>query len=344
MGDALVSCSLLVLLSFAAVTASTPSASAAAPPTTAIFELQHRPLAVSAGRWGGAHPSNASAVEGERRGEAAAVQRRLTDQWQREQRRMRRRRLGSIGAAVEAPGGTAPLFEGIGTHYAHIYVGTPPQRVSVIVDTGSHHTAFPCDGCRNCGKHTDPYYKPKASSTNRELKCSECSGGAKCAGGHCQFSQSYTEGSSWKANQMEDRLWVGGTQAATEPAAQNEKLAIKFLFGCQYSETGLFRTQKADGIMGLSANAQTLVPQVKAAKFIESRTFALCFMKGGGIMSIGGAELSIQKEPMAFVPLSKPGGWFTVRLRDIRMGGTSDRAAVGSHVSFILPSMGGTYE
>ena len=29
---------------------------------------------------------------------------------------------------------------------------------------------------------------------------------------------------------MEDRLWVGGTQAATEPAAQNEKLAIKFLF------------------------------------------------------------------------------------------------------------------
>ena len=74
MGDALVSCSLLVLLSFAAVTASTPSASAAAPPTTAIFELQHRPLAVSAGRWGGAHPSNASAVEGERRGDGAGGQ------------------------------------------------------------------------------------------------------------------------------------------------------------------------------------------------------------------------------------------------------------------------------
>jgi hypothetical protein len=46
---------------------------------------------------------------------------------------------------------TAPLFEGIGTHYSFIWVGTPPQRVSVIMDTGSHHTAFPCTGC-NCGK------------------------------------------------------------------------------------------------------------------------------------------------------------------------------------------------
>lgn len=47
---------------------------------------------------------------------------------------------------------TAPLFEGMGTHYAFIWVGTPPQRVSVIMDTGSHHTAFPCTGCK-CGKH-----------------------------------------------------------------------------------------------------------------------------------------------------------------------------------------------
>ena len=46
----------------------------------------------------------------------------------------------------------APLFEGLGTHYSFIWVGTPAQRVSVIMDTGSHHTAFPCTGCK-CGKH-----------------------------------------------------------------------------------------------------------------------------------------------------------------------------------------------
>ena len=34
----------------------------------------------------------------------------------------RRQLAGNPNAAVPAPGGTAPLFEGIGTHYAHIYV------------------------------------------------------------------------------------------------------------------------------------------------------------------------------------------------------------------------------
>jgi hypothetical protein len=43
-----------------------------------------------------------------------------------------------------------PLFQGMGTHYSYIYVGSPPQRVSVIVDTGSHHTAFPCTGSNLC--------------------------------------------------------------------------------------------------------------------------------------------------------------------------------------------------
>jgi hypothetical protein len=53
-------------------------------------------------------------------------------------------------------------------------------------------------------------------------------------------------------------------------------------------------------------------------------------MKGGGIMSLGGAEPKIQKEPMTFVPLAKPGGWYTVRLLDLRMGGANDADASGS--------------
>ena len=45
--------------------------------------------------------------------------------------------------------GRVPLRTGYGTHFAFIYVGSPqPQRVSVILDTGSHWMAFPCTGCR----------------------------------------------------------------------------------------------------------------------------------------------------------------------------------------------------
>jgi hypothetical protein len=43
-----------------------------------------------------------------------------------------------------------PLSQGYGTHFANVWVGSPtPQRKTVIVDTGSHYTAFPCSGCQN---------------------------------------------------------------------------------------------------------------------------------------------------------------------------------------------------
>jgi len=116
---------------------------------------------------------------------------------------------------------TSPLHQGYGTHYATIWVGTPPQRKSVIIDTGSHFTAFPCKGCLGCGEehHTDKYFDQDASSTFRALTCKakrdgpkECQGSSDCVGGKCILSQTYTEGSSWEAFQAVDKLFVGGKQ------------------------------------------------------------------------------------------------------------------------------------
>lgn len=117
---------------------------------------------------------------------------------------------------------TSPLHQGYGTHYATIWVGTPPQRKSVIIDTGSHFTAFPCKGCKGCGEehHTDKYFDQDASSTFRPLTCKkarrgpedQCQGGTECIVGRCILSQTYTEGSSWEAFQAVDKLFVGGKQ------------------------------------------------------------------------------------------------------------------------------------
>lgn len=54
---------------------------------------------------------------------------------------------------------TGPLYRGYGTHYIDLYVGSPtPKRRTVVVDTGSSSTAFPCTGnnyveggCEGCG-------------------------------------------------------------------------------------------------------------------------------------------------------------------------------------------------
>lgn len=91
------------------------------------------------------------------------------------------RRQRRLQAAHNRSTNVYPLFQGQGTHYVYLYVGTPPQRVSVIIDTGSHHTAFPCKGC-NCGKHMNPSFDPSLSNSSDVLKCSDKK---------CFFEQSY---------------------------------------------------------------------------------------------------------------------------------------------------------
>jgi len=95
------------------------------------------------------------------------------------------------------------LYQGYGTHYVDVWIGSPtPQRQTVIVDTGSGVTAFPCSGCKGCGDtyHTDNYFKESSSETFRALSCDECfRGSCKSSGGKkiCGISMSYAEGSSW---------------------------------------------------------------------------------------------------------------------------------------------------
>ena len=80
----------------------------------------------------------------------------------------RTRRVLYNGDLAMAAGGE--LYEGMSTHYTHLYVGTPPQRVSVIVDSGSHYAAWVCEPCNGCGSHTDAPFKASESSTYEELR------------------------------------------------------------------------------------------------------------------------------------------------------------------------------
>ena len=89
------------------------------------------------------------------------------------------------------------LYQGYGTHYVDVWVGTPPQRQTVIVDTGSGVTAFPCASCNNCGEsyHTDGYFVEADSSTFQKLDCDSPCFRGRCSGSGstqiCRISMSY---------------------------------------------------------------------------------------------------------------------------------------------------------
>ncbi len=231
------------------------------------------------------------------------------------------RRAANGEMTSESDGLITPLYQGYGTHFSYVYVGTPPQRQSVIVDTGSHYTAFPCTGCVQCGQHTDTYWDLKNSSTARISKCGK---------DPCSFGQSYSEGSSWKAFKVHDKFWVGGLTNAQVVKGPNH--AIDFMFGCQTSETGLFRTQLADGIMGMAMAPDTLPYQLVEQNAASANVFAMCFRYGGGIMTIGGVDQRIHsKSDIFYAGIRSQDGWFTPTLLDVQMLNTQsgDKTSVG---------------
>ena len=157
-------------------------------------------------------------------------------------------------ASANDPTPVSELFQGYGTHYADLWVGAPPQRQTVIVDTGSGTTAFPCSGCQNCGVpkyHSDGLFMEDMSETFEALTCHNCFQG-DCRSGKCSLSRFYLEGSSWSAYEAQDRCYIGGMHSSTTQDDHGTDSLDPFhapafgfdlKFGCQTHLKGMFEKQ-----------------------------------------------------------------------------------------------------
>ena len=179
-------------------------------------------------------------------------------------------------------------------YFATFDVGTPAKPQSVIIDTGSDTMAFPCETChgRNCGSHQYPRFKPGTSSTFKyKIRCSN----PQRMGGHqvCKFVKSYAEGSSLYGFLADDLIRFKNAKAVygNKLKLLNNKLVkdvrIQTEFGCTEKETGLFKTQYADGILGLDDQSEFInsLEQLNG-NGRKVFSFGLCFHEHGGIMSI----------------------------------------------------------
>ena len=206
--------------------------------------------------------------------------------------------------------------ESLGYYYIDIWVGTPSVKQTVILDTGSRLTAFPCSGCLDCGTHVDSYFNLSSSSTSEIVGCEEGIHCSSCKNSECGYSRMYSEGSSISGILVRDLVVLGDN-------LQSE--AVKAVFGCHRKETQLFRTQRADGIMGLgwsSDNISSVVDLLFSSRKVSTDLFTLCLAPEDGTMTVGGYNESMHSEPVKWVQL-RGSRFYAIKLNEVTVGDSS---------------------
>jgi len=103
---------------------------------------------------------------------------------------------------------------------------------------------------------------------------------------------------------LSDKVFLGDTQAKLLPDAKDYRVDLKL--ACMQSSTGLFRTQFADGVLGLSNSPDALPYQLKAKGITTTSTFALCFRVGGGILTLGGMDPRVNGNSVKYAAMRSP--------------------------------------
>ncbi|KAK4790964.1 hypothetical protein SAY86_031377 [Trapa natans] len=198
-----------------------------------------------------------------------------------------------------------------GYYTTRLWIGTPPQKFALIVDTGSTVTYVPCSNCDQCGKHQDPKFQPKESSTYHPVKCNiDCNCDENRV--QCVYERQYAEMSSSSGVLGEDLVSFGNLSGFPPQQA---------VFGCENMETGDLYSQHADGIMGLGRGDLSIVDQL-VGKGVISDSFSLCYggMEiGGGAMVLGAISPPSDMVFSYSDPVRSP--YYNIDLKELHVGG-----------------------
>mmetsp|Transcript_72948 Transcript_72948/g.169115 ORF Transcript_72948/g.169115 Transcript_72948/m.169115 type:complete len:162 (+) Transcript_72948:207-692(+) len=130
-------------------------------------------------------------------------------------------------------------------------------------------SATSCRGCEGCGQHLNAALDLARSQTAVWEPCGpSCPG--YCHTDRCLYRQRYLEGSGVDGRWFRDHVQLaedtsGQGSSEADHSLRRSSFAFTALLGCSLSETGLFRRQKPNGILGLAPGSglqPTLISQI----------------------------------------------------------------------------------
>ncbi|CAN6269833.1 unnamed protein product [Urochloa humidicola] len=206
-----------------------------------------------------------------------------------------------------AQGNATPLYpHSYGGYAFTASLGTPPQPLPVLLDTGSHLTWVPCTSnyqCRDCPPAAAPVFHPKNSSTSRIIGCrnpsclwvhsaahlaaaTNCTKAAVCPPYAVVYGSGSTAG-----------LLIADTLRAPAPVTKS------FVLGCSLVSVH----QPPSGLAGFGRGAPSLPAQLGLNKFgycLLSRRFDdNAAVSGSLVLGGAGNNAKATNGKMQYVPL-----------------------------------------
>eukprot|EP00521_Asterionellopsis_glacialis_P017988 CAMPEP_0195293050 /NCGR_PEP_ID=MMETSP0707-20130614/11541_1 /TAXON_ID=33640 /ORGANISM="Asterionellopsis glacialis, Strain CCMP134" /LENGTH=737 /DNA_ID=CAMNT_0040353677 /DNA_START=137 /DNA_END=2346 /DNA_ORIENTATION=- len=237
------------------------------------------------------------------------------------------RKLPSLLSGIKHTEISRPMvYEGFGTQFMDLYIGTPPQKRTLAVQTSSDYTSIACDTCiskddnyNHCGKDRDDLYYTTKSQTfeythtrDANTVCPrqvwqnyEFTNTQTFHEGKCRVDHQFRDISSYRGYHVVDQTVVADMGASNG-------FPMKFL--CQTRTSGKYTDQVVDGVVSLSPSPNSLISQLKESGKIHHAKFSSCFNARSsfaaaagneetGIITLGGYDPLMLKSPMLFTPL-----------------------------------------
>mmetsp|Transcript_5780 Transcript_5780/g.6281 ORF Transcript_5780/g.6281 Transcript_5780/m.6281 type:complete len:425 (+) Transcript_5780:1-1275(+) len=224
------------------------------------------------------------------------------------------------------PIGGSILWKPTGAYYANVTVGSPPQAVLALLDSGSSDLLVTTKMCEGCNKNKAIEFEPKDSSSIKNVACNDpdirCQ---KCGSEGCEFMNAYltcapdpNQVCIMKGPIYRDVFGVEGTNLGT-PVNFG---AISFM-----NITFPGGLNGISAIWGLSYRGTTSYNEVPAFQALVDahqldNVFSMCLHERGGKITLGGIDESLYTGDISYTPVTSD-YYYSMRMLDLEVGGES---------------------
>ncbi|KAH8584714.1 AT hook motif [Cryptosporidium sp. chipmunk genotype I] len=221
-----------------------------------------------------------------------------------------------------------------GYYFINVFVGDPPQKQSLILDSGSSQISFTCITCLNCGLHEHPPFDIMKSMTGK--KCN-----TKLLGNQkCKYFHRFHEGSVIFGKYFSDILRFENGHEKSGIFKDHFKIKYDYL-GCNELETNKIYHQNATGVFGIGLKSSmydhvniinSLLSSIEGTIRINGSNnivISICLLYSGGRIVIGEYEkivdgnlnfLENKHNYVYWVPIIYPSNVYRVRFEGLSIG------------------------